>query len=156
VRCWEVQTATSQAIPKASMSHDGPVLCASWSGDGTKVFSGGCDNKAKCWTLQTGQSVQIAQHSAPIKNVFWVDDISCLATGSWDKTLKFWDGRTPNPIHTTQLPERVYCMDVKFPLAVVGTADRQILIYDLRKPNVEYKKIPLTIEISKPRHLLLP
>jgi mRNA export factor len=70
-----------------------------------------------------------------------------LMTGSWDKTIKYWDGRTQTPAHTAQLPERVYCMDVKYPLCVAGTADRQILIYDLRKPNVEFKvllKLALT------------
>ncbi len=65
--------------------------------------------------------------------------MQCLMTGSWDKTVKFWDGRSPNPVHTGQLPERLYCMDVKFPLCVIGTADRHIVIYDLRKPQVEFK-----------------
>jgi len=26
-----------------------------------KVFSGGCDHKAMCWDLNTGQSMQVAQ-----------------------------------------------------------------------------------------------
>jgi len=139
VRCWEVQN-NGQTNPKASITHDAPVLCATWSGDGTKVFSGGCDNKGKCWSLQTGQAIQAAQHAAPIKSIFWVDDVQCLVTGSWDKTMKYWDGRTSNAVHTAQLPERLYCMDVKFPLCVASTADRHILIYDLRKPNVEFKR----------------
>jgi len=139
VRCWEVQN-NGTTIPKGSISHDGPVLSVGWSGDGTRVFSGGCDCKAKLWSLQTGQPTQIAQHTAPIKSVFWVDDMQCLLTGSWDKTVKFWDGRSPNPVHTGQLPERVYCMDVRFPLCVIGTAERHIVIYDLRKPQVEFKR----------------
>ena len=79
------------------------------------------------------------QHASPIKAIFWVDDIQCLVTGSWDKTIKYWDGRTANAVHTTTLPERLYTMDVKHPLCVAGTAERNILIYDLRKPNVEFK-----------------
>jgi len=141
VRCWEVQN-NGTTNPKASISHDAPVLCTGWSGDGTKVFSGGCDNKAKCWSLQTGQAVQAAQHAAPIKAVFWVDEMQYLVTGSWDKTIKYWDGRTPNAVHTAQLPERLYCMDIKFPLCVACTADRQILIYDLRKAGQEFKRFP--------------
>ncbi len=62
-----------------------------------------------------------------------------LMTGSWDKTIKYWDGRSPNAVHTAMLPERLYCMDVKFPLCVAGTADRNILIYDLQKPGAEFK-----------------
>jgi len=142
IRCWEVASSYSgiQSVPKAASSHDAPILCTNWSGDGTKVFSGGCDNKAKCWSLQTNQSVVVAQHNAPIKSIFWIDDMQLLQTGSWDKTLKYWDGRSSNPINSIQLPERVYCADVRFPLAVVGLAERSILVYDLRKPGVEYKR----------------
>lgn len=39
VCCWDVQ-ANGQAIPKASMNHEKPVLCSAWSPDGTSVFSG--------------------------------------------------------------------------------------------------------------------
>jgi len=147
VRCWEIQN-TGTTIPKAAISHDGPVLSVNWSGDGTRVFSGGCDNKAKCWTLQTNQSMQAAQHSAPIKNVFWADEMQCLVTGSFDKTIKYWDGRTANPVHTTNLPERLHTMDVKYPLCVAVTADRQILVYDLRKPNIEFKRIASPLKLQ--------
>ena len=106
------------------------------------VFSGGCDNKAKCFSLQTGQSTIIAEHSAPIKSIACVDEMNLILTGSWDKTLKFWDGRTSTPAHTIQLPERVYAMDVKSTLAVIGTADKtSILVYDLRNPQVP-RKVP--------------
>lgn len=66
-------------------SHEGPVLSVCWSGvsiimhpyaavfvsdfskfrkqDGTKVFSGGCDNKVKCWPLATGNASVCAQVS---------------------------------------------------------------------------------------------
>ncbi len=65
--------------------------------------------------------------------------MNLLVTGSWDKTIKYWDGRQSNEVHSNQLPERIYCMDVKFPLSVIGTAERFIIIYDLRKPDVEFK-----------------
>eukprot|EP01118_Nematostelium_gracile_P002903 TRINITY_DN13345_c0_g1_i1.p1 TRINITY_DN13345_c0_g1~~TRINITY_DN13345_c0_g1_i1.p1 ORF type:complete len:334 (+),score=66.36 TRINITY_DN13345_c0_g1_i1:89-1090(+) len=140
VRCWEVQNNGS-TNPKAAMSHDAPILCAAWSGDGSRVFTGGCDNKAKCWTLQSNTMTQIAQHAAPIKCLSWVDEMNALVTGSWDKTIKYWDGRSQNPVLSNNLPERLYCMDVKYPLCVASTADRHVLIYDLRKPNVEFSKI---------------
>ena len=46
-----------------------------------------------------------------------------LITGSWDRTVRYWDLRQPNPVHTQQLPERVYAMDAVFPVLVVGLAD---------------------------------
>jgi len=143
IRCWEIQSSFNNinSVPKASTSHDAPVLCASWSGDGSKVFSGGCDNKAKMWSLQTGQSTVVGTHNAPIKSVFWMDEMNLLQTGSWDKTLRYWDGRQANPAHSINLIERVYSADVKFPLAVLALAERHIVIYDLRNPSAEFKKI---------------
>jgi len=117
IRLWDVQPNGS-TVPKMASNHEGPVLCAAWSADGGRVFSGGCDNKAKCWVLQTGQSMQIGQHSNPIKSVIWVEELQTLITGSWDRTIKYWDARTPNPVHTSNLPERLYTADAKYPLCV--------------------------------------
>jgi len=82
----------------------------------------------KMWNLQTNQQQQIAQHAAPVRHVFYVKDMNMLVTGSWDKTLKYWDLRSPNPVHTQQLPERVYAMDCVNKLLVVATADRSIQV----------------------------
>jgi len=142
VRCWEVQGTSTGiwAVPKVSMSHEGPVLCTAFSVDGMRVFSGGCDNKAKCWTLGQ-QPVQIGQHAAPIKTIHCIDELNVVATGSWDKTIKYWDGRSPTPAADVPVPERVYAMDVNFPLMVCATAERLITVYDVRQPTVEYKRI---------------
>jgi len=60
-------------------------------------------------------------------------------TGSWDKTLKFWDTRSPTPIITMNTGEKVYCADVMFPMAIVSTAERGILVYQLNNQPSEYK-----------------
>jgi len=143
VRVWEVtcNQTTKNSVPKAQSSHDGPVLCCNWSTDGSKIFSAGCDSKAKCWDLNSNQSVQVAAHSAPIKACFWVEQPQMLVTGSWDKTIRYWDLRSNNPVLTVTLPERCYSMDIVYPLAVVATAEKHIIIYNLQNPAVEYKRI---------------
>jgi len=82
--------------------------------DGTKVLTASCDKTCKLWDLQSNQAIDIAQHSAPVKCVHWIQapNYSCAITGSWDKTVKLWDTRSPNPVLTMQLPERCYSMDV--------------------------------------------
>eukprot|EP01027_Heterolobosea_sp_BB2_P004124 GEZU01006263.1.p2 GENE.GEZU01006263.1~~GEZU01006263.1.p2 ORF type:complete len:216 (+),score=40.11 GEZU01006263.1:308-955(+) len=62
-------------------------------------------------------------------------------TGSWDKTIRYWDTRTPTAVSVVQAPERVYSTSVQGQLAVVATAERHIVIYDLRNPTKEYKRI---------------
>lgn len=64
-----------------------------------------------------------------------------LVTGSWDKTVKYWDLRQQNPVATLQCQERVYTMDVKNKLLVIGTADRYINIVDLNSPEKFYKSM---------------
>merc|ERR1719430_2745341 len=39
------------------------------------------------------------------------------------------------------LPERAYCADVEYPMAVVGTAGRGIVIYQLDGQPREFKKV---------------
>eukprot|EP01120_Amphizonella_sp_Union-15-10_P007288 TRINITY_DN2443_c0_g1_i1.p1 TRINITY_DN2443_c0_g1~~TRINITY_DN2443_c0_g1_i1.p1 ORF type:complete len:353 (-),score=47.91 TRINITY_DN2443_c0_g1_i1:113-1171(-) len=146
IRCWEVQrggygpTTTFTSQPKAAIDLGAPILTTTWSNDGTKVFAGCCDNKAYCWDLQTGAHTPAGQHDAPIKCVFWVPDIGCLLTGGWDKRLKYWDGRSPGPCISANLPDKLFCGDVVSNWAIFGTAERHMVIYDLRKPDVEFKK----------------
>ncbi|TDL20804.1 WD40 repeat-like protein [Rickenella mellea] len=144
VRIYEVNPQGGQAQAKAMYSHQAPALCLCWNKDGTRLFSGGADNAGRTYDLQTGQSQQVAQHDAPIKSIKWIETPQgeILATGSWDKTLKYWDVRTPNPISTVQLPERCYTMDVVYPLLVVGTAEKHIQIYNLTNPTTPYRTQP--------------
>eukprot|EP00930_Biecheleria_cincta_P069310 TRINITY_DN57064_c0_g1_i1.p1 TRINITY_DN57064_c0_g1~~TRINITY_DN57064_c0_g1_i1.p1 ORF type:complete len:376 (+),score=56.73 TRINITY_DN57064_c0_g1_i1:53-1129(+) len=130
VRIWEV---TPQNIaPRMAYNHDAPVLCCGFSRDGQRIVSGGCDNKVKMKMLATQQEQQIGQHDAPVKEVFFIDDMNMVVSGSWDKTLRFWNMQQPNPVATLQLPERCYAMDVKYPLLVVACADRHVLVYNLQ------------------------
>ncbi|XP_074570869.1 protein RAE1 [Curcuma longa] len=140
VRCWEILAGSSQ--PKASISHDHPVLCSTWKDDGTTVFSGGCDKTVKMWPLMSGgQPTTVAAHDAPIKEIAWIQQMNLLVTGSWDKTLRYWDTRQAQPVHSQQLPERCYAMSVQYPLMVVGTADRQLQIFNLQNPQTVFKTI---------------
>jgi mRNA export factor len=107
--------------------------------DGTKVVSGGADKAGRMFDISTGQSTQIAQHDDTIKCVKFLDQGNIVATGSWDKTVKYWDLRSPQPVGTVQLPERCYALDANGPLMVVGTADKNVCIFDLNNPTVIFK-----------------
>ena len=76
----------------------------------------------------------------PIKSVHWIQNQNLVVTGSWDKTLKYWDvwiefsclhvtmeskvsqvNRVgTDAVATIGLNERVYSMDVNGNLAVVA------------------------------------
>ncbi|KAK7454441.1 RNA export factor gle2 [Stygiomarasmius scandens] len=141
VRIYEVGTG-GQTQGKAMYQHQGPVLSVCWNKEGNKIFSGGADNAGRMFDITTGQTTQVAQHDAPIKVVKWVDaQAGILATGSWDKTIKYWDLRSSTPVASVTLPERCYTFDVQYPLMVVGTAERHIQIFNLTNPTTAYKTI---------------
>ena len=141
VRAWEVQP-NGQAIGKASHAHQQPPLTCCWSSDGSKVFSGGCDNQAKMWDLGSNSQQQVAGHDAPIRHMAWIQEMNVLVTGSWDKTLRYWDLRQQTPVHKHDLPERCYALSVNYPLLVVGTAERHIQIFNLQSaPHQVYDSL---------------
>ncbi|KAJ3161913.1 hypothetical protein HDU88_007144 [Geranomyces variabilis] len=143
-RIWEVNERL-ESSPKAVIQHEGPVLSVEWSRDGSKVVSAGCDKAARLLDLATGQSQQVAGHDAPIRCCRFVEgpgNQPLLVTGSWDKTMKYWDMRQQTPAHTVPLPERCYVMDTYGPMLVVGTADKQFSIFSNANLAAPMKVIP--------------
>ncbi|KAJ1901278.1 RNA export factor gle2 [Kickxella alabastrina] len=141
VRIWEIQN-NGTSMGKAAYSHEAPALCCVWSRDGTKVASGGADKAGRMIDIGTGQSVQVAQHDAPISCIKFVEAENAspiLATAGWDKVLKYWDLRQPSPIGTVNLPERAYAMDCNNPMLVVATAERKIVIFDMNNPTTPFE-----------------
>lgn len=148
--CWDGQTRIWEVLPsntavaKAAITHEGPSLCTTWSKDGTKVFSGGADKAIRMMDVTTGQvSPIMGAHDQPIKGMRWMQtsNAQALVTGSWDKTLKYWDLRSPTAIGTVALPERCYSMDVSGDLLVVGTAERAICVINLNNPMQIFKTL---------------
>ncbi|TVU02536.1 hypothetical protein EJB05_51960 [Eragrostis curvula] len=148
VRCWEV-LAGGQCQAKASIKHDHPVLCSAWKDDGTTVFTGGCDKQVKVWPLLSGgQPTTLTGHEAPVKELAWIPQLNLLVSGSWDKTLRYWDIRQSQPAHVQQLPERCYAFSLSYPLMVVGTADRNMIVYNLQNPQAEFKRIVSPLKLQ--------
>jgi WD40 repeat protein len=46
-----------------------------------------------------------------VKIVAWLEERRILATGSWDKTLKYWDGRSANPVLSGKIKLFVFFFD---------------------------------------------
>lgn len=144
VRIYEVMP-TGATEGRAMFEHDGPVLSVRWSADGTRVVSGGTDKQVKLYDVQSGQAQTIGLHDAPVKAVRLVDvgpaNTPVVVSGSWDKTLRYWDTRQQTPISTVSLPERCYAMDSAQKLLVVATAERHVLMYDLNNPQQPKKQV---------------
>jgi mRNA export factor len=86
--------------------------------------------------LNSSQTMKLEGHTAPVRAVRFVEVPSAnapiIASGSWDKTVRYWDLRQPQSIGTLQLSERVYAMDAAGPLLLAATADNKLHFVDLR------------------------
>lgn len=54
-----------------------------------------------------------------------------IASGSWDKTIRYWDLRQPSAIATIKLDERVYAMDANAGVLCAATADNNMHFVNL-------------------------
>ncbi|VEU39927.1 unnamed protein product [Pseudo-nitzschia multistriata] len=140
VRVWEVQcNAPNQvaAQPKAQVNHENkmPVMDTCFSADGSTVFSAGADKAVRMWRLgetpPNNVAQQIGVHDKPVKSVGFLSSSNLVVSGGWDNKLKFWDTRSPTPAGEFVLPERIYDLDVRGNLMVVGTANRKLYVYDV-------------------------
>ncbi|KAF1988085.1 WD40 repeat-like protein [Aulographum hederae CBS 113979] len=145
VRIYEI-SPQGQSEGKAMIDFEAPVLSCAFSKDGTKVVGGGGDNAARMIDLaanQTTSTTQVAAHDAPVSCVkmFNTNGNNMLVTGSYDKTIKYWDLRQQNPVGSIQCQDRVYTMDIMNEMLVLGTSDRYINIVNLRDPFKFYKTL---------------
>lgn len=140
VRVWDISTASSNAYfggsssrtpqisPKAMQSHSDPLLCSAFNREGNGVFFGGVDGQVKFWDFGSNQVQQVAQHERGVKSCFFLKDQGYLVTGSWDQKVSYWDGRSPTPVHTQPVEERVFAMDVKGNTLLVATGSRKVKV----------------------------
>jgi len=118
---------------KAKYDHKAAVLDCAFS-DASHAFSGGLDTWVREFDLETQTPNHLGQHEETVSQVVFSRSANALVSGSFDRSLRVWDPRSPTPCTATHnLPERVYHMDVTGTTVVVGMAGRLFHIYDIRK-----------------------
>ena len=90
-----------------------------------------------------GPPQTVGIHDAPIRALRFSrlpnSESPMIVTRSWDKTVRYWDSRSPTPAATLNFAERVYSMDVKDNVLVIATAVQGIHVVKLQNPTRIYK-----------------
>ncbi|EKM57701.1 uncharacterized protein PHACADRAFT_170913 [Phanerochaete carnosa HHB-10118-sp] len=131
VRLYDVETNEQ----KTKFDHRAAILACAFA-DGERAFSGGLDTSVRELEFNTEKINNLGQHSDTISSMNWSKDFSSLITGSWDRTVRFWDPRAANAQQSSaSLPERIYHMDLVNHTLVIAMASRLFHIYDIRNMN---------------------
>ncbi|EPQ50874.1 WD40 repeat-like protein [Gloeophyllum trabeum ATCC 11539] len=118
---------------RCKFDHRAAVLTCCFA-DAGHGYSGGLDTSVKQLDLESEKALSLGQHSNAVSSMNWSKDTNSLITGSWDRTLRFWDPRASTPQSGSyDVPERVYLMDLVNNTLVVAMASRLFHIYDVRK-----------------------
>ncbi|KAK0193158.1 WD40-repeat-containing domain protein [Armillaria mellea] len=134
VRFYDTGDTDKPNEQKAKFDHRAAVLSCCWEGS-ANAYSGGLDCTVRHLALETEKTTPLGAHDDSISSMVWSASTNALITGSWDRTLRFWDPRAEGGGAQQQhaMPERVYHVDIVGHMLVLAMASRLVRIYDTRR-----------------------
>ena len=95
----ELWGAAAQALLQSrSLSvlkgHDGAVMDARFSADGTRIVTASSDGTARLWDVETGGEIAVYGHREPVRSAVFSPDGRRIVTASSDRTARLWDVET--------------------------------------------------------------
>ncbi|EDQ90346.1 uncharacterized protein MONBRDRAFT_24711 [Monosiga brevicollis MX1] len=114
------------------------------------AFAG--NNSAVWLDLTTGQARTVGAHESGVRCVNYhaesgmysvilhSDPLRMLLSGSWDSTVGIWDPRTNTRTGVLTQPSKIYAMTLAGNMLVVGTASRNVWIWDVRNTQQPFAR----------------
>mmetsp|Transcript_4254 Transcript_4254/g.27155 ORF Transcript_4254/g.27155 Transcript_4254/m.27155 type:complete len:346 (+) Transcript_4254:37-1074(+) len=134
----------ARCLAKRVAKHETPRLgCCYVNGGAEEVASVCADGTVWCHDVICADGRLLGVHDAGARCVRFVEERNLLLTGGWDKNVLLWDLRETKhkePVARVQLANKVYAMDTKENVLVVGCAGREVSLFDLRKSNEPWQR----------------
>jgi WD40 repeat protein len=93
------------------------VLAVCWSGIGDRVVSGSRDASVRIWDVSGQTCLMVLRgHTQAVTSVASSCDSSLVASGSFDKTVKIYDARSGDVLHTISSDSLIYILSSIFKL----------------------------------------
>ncbi len=142
-----LQRVLELPLPRLRLSgHEGPVIAAQFSPDGTQIATAGADGVVRIWDRASGAPVaRLTGHTSLINSLQFSPDGAFLLTASDDGTARIWDIRTSanldagQPVTTLQVMGTALNSAAFSPdgaLVVTAGVDQEARIWDLRSGQV--------------------
>ena len=89
-RIWDVNSGETLQV---LMGHSKAIYAVAFSRDGQRVATGSDDFALKLWQVSSGRLIHTLKgHQNKVKSIAFTDRY--LLSGSWDKTIRLWHGKT--------------------------------------------------------------
>ena len=83
------------------------------------------------------KEMNLGKHESSIRNIRCHKSKGIIITGSWDKTINFWNLTSKQYLQKSiNLSDKIYAMDASENLIAASTSDLMIYIFDQRKLDV--------------------
>lgn len=130
------QVSSNKCIAKVTLQS--PILAGVFNPlDSSSAFLGDLDGNI--YEVQQSKKVIIGKHKDAVQSLCILGN-NTMASGSWDSSLLLFDSRTHEKALSISLAGPVTTMDSVDGKLVVGLDERQIHIYDIRKPQSPQQK----------------
>jgi WD40 repeat protein len=89
IHLWDAQN-NQEDVTKQFSGHNGAILDAAWSPDGSFIASASQDQTVKLWDTETGKVLRTWEYPTAVLIVAWSPDGKRLATGDANNTIQVW------------------------------------------------------------------
>ena len=138
VRLFQAGSAPPFSTSAVLRHHKAPVLDVSAGPfPNDSVLSGSIDGDIRLSRADNSSNI-LGNHLRPVRCVLYSPEVRACISGSWDCTVKLWDaqsssGSSSREIGGATLSDKVFAMSIIKGMLVVGTANRSLHYFDLRK-----------------------
>jgi len=132
-------------VPVAQMSQEGAIWNIEWSPDyeyfaaGNNTESADAVNQACVYRASNGEIVYCAPHQDDVNDAIFTKDGKYLITASVDRTVKFWDAVSGEPVENLNLTFEgsVLDLDVSDSVLAIAREDNFLTLYYFNKPDLK-------------------
>ena len=131
VHIWDCMNLSSPLL-RAQFRQSFPVFSIAWNGDHTHLFVGDAEGQVKVWDPAANTGYLIGVRTTPVRSLAFCPHTRTLVSGSWERSLCFWDTRQPTPSLELPTKGRIFGISLTYPVLAAIQSDRNVTLWDLR------------------------